>query len=674
MKECRNCSYQTEENIAYCPLCGNPIVDTSPPDGNQITSSPEEKPKKNLASAALNYVLAVIGKIKQMKLRTKNLDENSESSSSKPASKWAKLSLIVISSIAVLGISAWVGYSIYLNNNPKFMYFIAESTTMKHEKENISSMYDQEYEYWRALNEDSFSFAANIRTKSDMDFGMDHYLIDLMESLNILDNVALSLQGGRDKKSDWSELSVELLEGRRAFADLTLQQDQGDIYLASDTLMDSSLHWTVDEVFGIESKQGENIDDSESFNNWRQALEFSKQEKETLQKWLKDYILSELPNQVFEVEKDASYSSPDGSEKMKKIVISLDELTLRRMLVSLIDDIRTDEKLLQMIVNRAETIVEMTKPEDPEVEEVAYFENGGMITYSPFILFLLIYSNAEIPYTSYTGEEMNHVDEEGNFNREAFEETLQAFLYELRFYFLDEFNGELFAEIYVNKKNIIVDRYVELIISDNEDESSAMKMDWTQSSWKDKSSVVHTNDEVTLNIREYGEMNTLKLYRKQTFEKEKKTGFVDGEIGFSVREGRSSVVDISADYSIEEALGGSGVSHYDILLSLMSDGERLNFDIQAERDKNLKRDTFEQQLSVQTDFTVPVMLDHSVSFTLNTTIDFMLDKGTPPLKSSVNRGAQSWADMNEDQRDQFRYEFSDRMYRQFSGVFMDLLF
>lgn len=675
MKECRNCSYQTEENIAYCPSCGNPIVDASQSDESQVTS-PIEQPTTNRASATLNYIIAGIKKIKQLNFRTKKFDKKNETSSSTPMNKGVKISLIVICSIAVLSISGWAGYSLYLNNNPKLVYFLAESTTMKYEKENISSIYDQEAEYWKVLNEDSFSLEANIGSKLDMDIGMDHYLIDLLESLDILDNINLSVQGGRDNKSDRSELSLELLEGRRAFADITLQQDEKDIYLASDTLMDSSLHWTLDEVFGNDSKQGEKSDDAEALRNWKEALEFNKQEKEIVQKWLKNYMLSELPNYAFEIEKDANYSSPDGSVKMKKISIDLDELTLSRMLVSLIDDIRTDEALLQMIVGRAESIYEMTKPGDSEAgEEGAYSESSGMIIHSPLSLFLLIYSNAIMPYDYYVGEDMKHVDEEGNFNREAFVETLQALLYELRFYFLDEFNGEIFAEIYVNKKNIIVDRYVELIISDSEDEPYAMKIDWIQSYWKDRASVVHTNDEVTLNIREYGESNTLKLYRQQTLEKERKTGNIEGEVGFSVWEGRSSVFNIAADYSIQEALGSSGVSHYDILFSLMSDGERFNFDIQAEREKNIKRSTFEQQLSMQTDFTVPVILDHSVSFTLNTTVDFMLDKGgPPPFKASVNRGAQSWANMNEDERDQFKYDFSDRIYRQFSSVFMDLIF
>lgn len=670
MKKCQNCLYETEKDIAFCPKCGTPVVDATQEESANMQDAPDSKetPGIDQSKPAIHSFSQFLAKLRQALVRRKITTDDQTSEASKTSNKWFKISLILVSSVAILAIFAWAGYKIYLNNNPKIVYLLAENSTMKAKRESVSSLYEQDTDFWRALGQETSSFAANVQTKFDIDPGMDMELLQQIDSLDLLENITLSIQGGRDVKENWSEMKVELLQGRgrKSFVDVTLQKDQNHLYLSSDTLLDSPIYWKDEDLFrsayGDEDERDFKDEESEQWNTWLDSLELSEKEKDTLQQWLMDYVLSELTNHVFEVDDNASYATPDGTMKMKKLSFTLDEMTLKRMLINLIDDIRTNEALREIIISRAELIVPMIDPPSSHALMVSPFYFFTMMRYVDF---------------SDSDDSRSHAfaDEDGNFNRQAFNEALQTFLVDLRNYILLQFKGELYVEAYLNKNNIIVERYIELTIKeDHANEPNVSKIEWTHSYWKDKQSIVHMDDELTFTDQSYGDLNTLTLYRNQTLEKTRHEGIVEGEIGMTVQEDRSRVFDLSIDYAINEALGTKGTSQYDILVSIMAEGEKVTFDIQAEREKNIKKNSFEQNFDIETDITLPAIMGHTISLSANTNVDLTMEKGTPPAKSNVGRRAERWSDMSEEERDQFWMEWSDRLYRQFSNTFLDIPF
>lgn len=553
--------------------------------------------------------------------------------------KWFIAAII---SMTVLVIGGWTGYNVYLNQNPKINYLLVEYKSLKKNKDTPLDLYEDELQFLKALRSESLSFAADVRSKFNANAGADNEWMEMFHALDLLGQVTLSLQGGRDLDEEWSEIQVRLLEGRRSFVDMTLQSDQDRIYLDSDTLMDHPVYWTKEDL--METITGQDVRSlqkrEEEFNEWLQSFQWNEEEKALLQEWMRNFILDELTNSAFEVEKKVNYASPDGTVPLKKITLTLDGYMLKNILVRMVDDVRTNDELLNLIVKRAEMIDALSKWEALQQADPLY----------------VFYED---------------VDQEEAFNREEFTELLHVFLYRLRTYLLNEFSGALYMETYVNKENVIVDRHIELSVSG---EDTTWEIDWNRSYWKDREAVVHTNRELNFNVRETDFSGSINFYQDQTFQKDNEMGKLDGEIGFSVREDRTHVINISADYSFQEALGAKGTSEYDLLLSIMSEGERVRLDIQAEREKNRRNNLYEQTIDVQTNLTAPVVLGRPITFSIDTTMNIELEKGTPPKKSNLERRAVNWMSMSEEEQNEFGNELMERLATQFGSVFLDFLF
>ena len=680
MKRCLQCSHLTGEASDICPVCGGKLEEF---DGQAVPmeepltepAEPETAAGAQVAEAADLSSPAAIVRGEADPSATAGASAGSAGAASAsggvPPSFGARIAgllrkrltkalLIVILALAALGIAARVGYGYFLDRNPKLVYLMAESATLKAKKEKASALYREEAAFWRSLFDQSGSVSLQLRSSPELD--VDGRFEDMAEVLNVFDavgRITFAGQAGWDKEAGWSEVTLKLQEGRSTLADITLQRDQDYVYLFSESLFDVPVRWTRKQfekaVFGIEEEPDSDRDGGET-QSLLDSLKLTEEEKDKLGKWLRDVLAAEVTNQAFEIDEDASYSSPDGRVKLKKITLTLDELTLKKIFAAMIDGMRADEALRNMIVNRAKTLFDISKREDKEEWEYwdYYREYGDFAD--------LFYSLSR------------YADEDGNFDTDAYSQALTGTLTELRMRFLENFTGEFRMEVFVNKKNVIVDRHAELSVGVYDNEENSAKFEWTETYWKDKQSVVHTMNELTMTFRDYGDVGSMRLYRDQTYKIEDKTGVIEGEAGITIRENGETVINLSADYEVREAVGGSGTSTYDIILNATSDGDRIRYTIEAERDKELKKNKLEQEIRVNAGIDLSNVLNERVKLSLDTTIHLAAEKGKAPAKTNVARGVVGWLDMSAEERNDFRWDAFERLEEKLEEVFGNLVF
>ncbi|MCR8657088.1 DUF6583 family protein [Paenibacillus endoradicis] len=427
-------------------------------------------------------------------------------------------------------------FNVFLNKNGKELYLYAELQTYQNQQSNSSLFGKADMAFFDKIKEMTSDTTITLTGDISLDANDTEGFDEFADAIN---SGAIELNLKQNPNDLWGQYSLNVKDDGKSVVD-ALFMFYDDIFAFKgigdlDKMHYSSFEELQNIYSGTESKE----DEADKVK----VPKVTEKQLEQLNKQYTSFIISQLKDEYFTVEKDSSYATSEGDLKAKKLTISISEEEVRTMLISLVDKLRGDKEAQELIAN----------------------------------YIFQYYSDSSSTLTS--AEELTYLKEQ-----------IEDGLYEMKTALIDtETVGSFEMVLYLNKKNEIIDRKVTLTFMDEFD-SSGLKVNVHQTKWDLKKSVDQSTFDIELEVYDYGDISSLLIESETTTEVIDKVRDAKSKITLSAYTSGSTDFTANINWRAREATTQGGEDRYtfEIDLTSIADAPTISGDFTRKVDQKLK--------------------------------------------------------------------------------------
>ena len=612
---CQSCQSKTEQLYKFCPQCGQAalvlventnenitetLVGNTPLQGNDREENipPQGSSPQGYApqdSSPQGYApqgngpqgYAPQGNSPQGYAPQPSVQKSAEAPAWLKSKKFKIFASLGIGAI-ILIVAAITLFNVFLNKNAKEMYLFAELQTFKNQQSNSSLFGKADMAFFDMIDEISSDTNIKLSGNVSMDGSDTEGFNEMVEVIN---NGDIELNLKQNPNDLWGQYTVDVKDaGESVFDGLFMFYD--DIFAIKGFGGIDKMHYSsFDELQNLYNGKDSKKDEADKV----EVPQVTSEQLEQLKKQYMSFIVSQLKDEYFTIEKDSSYTTSEGDIKAKKLTVSINEEEARTMLISIVDKLRGDKEAQEFLANYSFQYLSDSSSTLTSAEQLAYLK-----------------------------------------------EQLEDGLYELKTALIEtDTVGSFEMVLYLNKKNEIIDRKITLSFMD-EFESSGLKVNVHQTKWDLKKSIDQSIFNIELVVYDYGETANLLIESETKTEIVEKVRDAKSKINLSIS--TSGVDDFSADinWRAREATTEGSEDRYtfDINVTSEADVPTISGDFTRKVDQKLKENYSNQTIKGNIELMLNMLgerqtLKFGINIDSKTTFDNKLAK--PVIdKDSVN--------------------------------------
>ncbi|MDQ0243740.1 uncharacterized Zn finger protein (UPF0148 family) [Bacillus fengqiuensis] len=339
MKYCPSCGTPLSERAKFCTSCGSPI-------------KREEQATVQQISAALEA-----GEMSEQRKEVK---------ATKNVTKKNPFILVLV--IILLGVS---GTAVFLlHKSPKELYLLAEYSTYKEMQKEWDSRYGDSIEFQERMLEKPSTSEVMISGNIEMDSAEEDPDFEMIQEL--LSQASITAETSQDplKNEGYYKLALNMDEEKAM--DVEVYQSDEQLGLKIPMLYKKFFYLNFSEYGEFMHMIDPDYTGPETLEFSQlelQELQLTDKEKEYLKKSYAQFLLAQLKDENFTLEKGVQYEHEGQKMKLRKVTLALSPMETRNLVNQFIDHIIEDKELHNMIVVRAEKLAKAAAIADEVNEE-----------------------------------------------------------------------------------------------------------------------------------------------------------------------------------------------------------------------------------------------------------------------------------------------------------------
>jgi|GEM_PF-7134622 len=461
---------------------------------------------------------------------------------------WLRLSIIGVL-VLVLAAGSWLTASALLGKSPKEQFLTAEWHAISSSSEAQGKKLDEELS--KALADKPFEYMLKLNAGMSADMVQEHEFEEVEAISAMLEAITLQLSGQRSAEDGWIDVKAELLQHDDPILDLSISADSEQISLSSEELLDDTYYVKKEDLSEWITAWDAIEKQLESQGQLQDIFQLSDEQLTEIRARYGKFLYDHLKDEYFTVEEGISISTPEGTIRGKRITLALGDEELQQLIIALIDQLRADQALQQLLVDR---------------------------------LYMIMTINPDMEYIF---EELD---------QEYLAEIIEDGLYELK-QVVSELRsvGELEIEAYVSSGNKLIERH---IVYEAKLGGADIELEVESSNWKTKDGKLTGEMKLTLEVDESGlGVSVIELEGSHEIFHEKDAIKRDLEYELTIQDEVGTSMKAELELDMTEATVNNGEDR--IIFLLRMDGlddetylgkPEINGDIRIQRDQDLKKD------------------------------------------------------------------------------------
>ncbi len=277
----------------------------------------------------------------------------------------------IISIVALLAIaSSTLAYVVIVKKTPKELFILSELNSYNQTINGIKERYVDDLEFQKkAINSPT---KTNIELSGDLSVNgrMTPSNTDEVDVIkNIVKNSKITISSSSNPLQQINQNLVSLVFKGSTMVDAELFQSKDRVGLKVPVLYDKYLYLQPSQFGNMARKLDPYYEGPEQIDlNQFSGKNLSNKQKEWKKIGLKygKFIISNLSEEYFKIEKGISYSSPDGETKLRKLSLRMSNDQVKNLLSKLIDELIRDSEFQNIL---STDIVEIAKLSTNYVDE-----------------------------------------------------------------------------------------------------------------------------------------------------------------------------------------------------------------------------------------------------------------------------------------------------------------
>jgi len=332
MMYCSHCGKSILEDSKFCPHCGQSVTSANQQFTTEGNKGVDENTFVETASATQTTIQAPMPPT-----------TNSQRKIGKNNKKW----FVLIPALLVALIGGYFVYGMIMQNDPKALFFMAESKTYQNAKKEWEETNGDLWTIYEMMleepHENKMSIKANVDDNSFL-VGSDFLLIQQM-----LDQLSLVIESQSIPKENAAAYNMSLNVANTPIADMEMIATKDNVGFKIPLIYDQYLYFNWDDYGTLMRKVDPFYMGPESLEmptiNWSD-FKLSDKEKEELNKNFKKFLEDTLKEESFTLEKGVKY---ENGSSVRKVTLKLTPEEAQEFLVEFIDFL-IEEKSWQNIL------------------------------------------------------------------------------------------------------------------------------------------------------------------------------------------------------------------------------------------------------------------------------------------------------------------------------------
>ncbi|OEH91365.1 DUF6583 family protein [Bacillus solimangrovi] len=267
--------------------------------------------------------------------------------------KKSPLKWIILVIILGIGAGAAAVYGFGISNSPKALYLRAEYNTYKQFQEDLDEYYGDELAFQERVMDEPSRTITELSGNFDVQGSYLPQEIGLVQS--ILEQLTINMTSEQDPTKSESFVNVGLEMGGANLLDMNVVQTKDKLGLQVPVLYDQMLYVEA-ENFGEAMRQIDPYYEGPEQLNFEsysyKDFQLTDKEKEHLKENYGLFLVSQLTDEQFTLEKGVSYEFNGVEQKLDKLTISWTPEETMTVINQLIDKLIEDAELQTMIADR----------------------------------------------------------------------------------------------------------------------------------------------------------------------------------------------------------------------------------------------------------------------------------------------------------------------------------
>ncbi|KAB7708235.1 hypothetical protein F9802_05925 [Bacillus aerolatus] len=322
MKNCFNCGKSLSQETKFCPSCG--------------AHTAAEQASRQESSAALEA--DGVNRQEQPLKKSKS-----------------KLPWMIVLFVLLLGGGATAAF--LMNKSPKELYLLSEYKTYQQTKAEFDEKYGESFEFSKKVMEQPST--SNVTFSADLEMDSLQNDPNAAMMMEMLKNATITAKAEQDPKKNAGNYNIALnLEGEKAL-DMEVVHTDKQVGAKVPLLYSKFFYLNVDEYGDFMRKMDPLYAGPEKLElstvEWKD-LELKEEEKQYLKERYGAFLLEQLKDENFELEKGVDYKIKGESMKLRKVTLTLSPKETKSLMNNYMDRLIKDKKLHNMLAVRAEKL------------------------------------------------------------------------------------------------------------------------------------------------------------------------------------------------------------------------------------------------------------------------------------------------------------------------------
>ncbi|TYR79750.1 hypothetical protein FZC66_11410 [Priestia megaterium] len=297
--------------------------------------------------------------------------ETAASLETAPASKKMPTKWIIGLAVLFVLIGAAVTFGYVFSKSPKQLYLISEANTYKHATEEIGMKYGESLAFQEKALEQPLSSDAAISG----DFSMSSLSADPSFQIiqDMISKAEIQVKSEQDPKAQEGYGSLALDIGGTKALDLEGYQTKEQIGFKAPILANQFFYLNLDEYGQVMRKFDPSYSGPEKleFNTIQLGdLELTEEEKGKIVKKYGKFFYDKLDDDYFTKEKNVDYKHNDETLKLTRLTLEMSPEETKTFLNDFVAEMAKDDELQTMIAKRVVMIAESSAATDPEMAKL----------------------------------------------------------------------------------------------------------------------------------------------------------------------------------------------------------------------------------------------------------------------------------------------------------------
>ncbi|MFJ7830826.1 zinc-ribbon domain-containing protein [Peribacillus sp. NPDC097284] len=339
MKNCKTCGKPVDADAKFCPSCGAVL-----PGEEQLT-------EKEIAAAEMRQ----------------------EQAEEKPSKKRFNKRTLIIAAILTIILISSAAAAIILHKSPKELYLLSEYKSYQYAKEQWVDQHGDSLEFQEKTMQQPSRSEMTLSGDVDMDsLGSDP---DFEMVKELLGQASISAKMDQDPKTNQGHYTVALNIDKEKAMDVEMVQSKDQAGLKVPMLYDKFFFLNFDEYGEFMRMMDPLYDGPETLEisdlEW-QDLKLTEKEQKHIQKRYGSFLMDNLDDDQFKVEKGVEYKHEGDAMKVRKVTLKLSASETKTFIDDLMDEMIKDTELHNILVKRAQKVAgaaALTEQVDEEMQD-----------------------------------------------------------------------------------------------------------------------------------------------------------------------------------------------------------------------------------------------------------------------------------------------------------------